>query len=291
MEKLSASRFAKKLNVDTYELLNALKAASWIKKNEGDEWELTDNGKNNGGVAVPAKGKLPKYIAWPEALEPEIKIILEKNAVALATVTKMAEKVNVPAQKLNLIFSELGWIEKDIRGWVATKLGKQAGGRQRERAESGSLFVLWPESILENAVFKEALSGSGQPEEKSSGYEINFRNKFPAHFRTQDGHFVRSRAEVIIDDYLYHNQVIHAYERKVGIEEELYCDFYIPVGKKVYIEYWGKEGDEKYEARKARKIELYRKNELNLIELTDADINSLDDTLPGKLLKYEIKGY
>jgi S-adenosylmethionine/arginine decarboxylase-like enzyme len=77
----------------------------------------------------------------------------------------------------------------------------------------------------------------------------------------------------------------------VPIEEELYCDFYIPLGKKVYIEFWGKTDDEQYDKRMIKKIEIYKKHQLNLIELGDADILNLDDILPGKLLKYEIKGY
>jgi len=64
----------------------------------------------------------------------------------------------------------------------------------------------------------------------------------------------------------------------------------IPIGKKVYIEYLGLEGEAKYDKRSEIKRELYTKNAFNLIELHPNDINNLDDILPGKLLKYEIKG-
>jgi len=114
--------------------------------------------------------------------------------------------------------------------------------------------------------------------------EENFRSKFPANYRTDDGHKVRSKAEQIIDNWLYRSKIVHAYERRVPIEQELYCDFFIPIGN-VWIEYWGLE-EEKYLKRKDLKKELYKKNEKNLIELTDKDIENLDDILPLKLRDY-----
>ena len=114
--------------------------------------------------------------------------------------------------------------------------------------------------------------------------EKNFRDKFPAKYRTEDGHWVRSKAELIIDNWLYRGRIVHAYERRVPIEEKLLCDFFIPIGK-VWIEYWGIE-DEKYLKRKELKKDLYKKYDKNLIELTDKDIENLDDILPLKLRPY-----
>jgi hypothetical protein len=51
------------------------------------------------------------------------------------------------------------------------------------------------------------------------------------------------------------------------------------------------EDDPKYVERKHTKIEIYKKHELNLIELNDSDISNLDDHLPRKLLQYSIKVY
>ena len=104
---------------------------------------------------------------------------------------------------------------------------------------------------------------------------------------------MRSRAELLIENWLYQYGIVHAYERRLNIEEECYCDFYIPHGpgrpQAVYIEYWGLEGDQKYGERKKKKLELYRKNEIPLIELNDADIVNLDDVLARKLLQFKIK--
>lgn len=66
----------------------------------------------------------------------------------------------------------------------------------------------------------------------------------------------------------------------------MYCDFYIPTGK-VYIEYWGSD-EEKYLARKDKKLEIYKKYAFKLIQLTDKDIYNLDDILPRKLLEFGV---
>lgn len=118
----------------------------------------------------------------------------------------------------------------------------------------------------------------------------NFREKYIARHRTTDGHMVRSKAEMLIDNWLYSAEIVHAYERKLPIKEEVYCDFYIPT-EKIYIEYWGLENDQKYAKRKAIKKNIYKKYDFKLIELTDDDIFNLDDVLPKKLLEFGIKTY
>src|SRR5690606_33797530 len=112
-------------------------------------------------------------------------------------------------------------------------------------------------------------------------------DKFKPTHRAMDGHWVRSKAEGLIDNWLYMSGIAHAYERLLPVEEELYCDFYIPSGK-VYIEYWGIESDPKYKARKEAKKEIYSKYGFNLIELSDDHVQNLDDFLPKMLLKFNV---
>ena len=86
------------------------------------------------------------------------------------------------------------------------------------------------------------------------------------------------------------SEIVHVFERKLPIKEDVYCDFYLPVGK-VYIEFWELENDKKYRERKLEKIKIYGKYGFNLIELDDADIQNLDDIQPKKLLKFGIQAY
>jgi hypothetical protein len=213
------------------------------------------------------------------------------------TATKVGESVGLSANRVNAILVELGWITKGDgeHGWVTTTQGKKNGGIDKEFGTGKTPFVQWPAALLSNRVFTDAVlelkgekSSAQELSTDTKSEEVGFREKFPAKLRAADGHMVRSRGELLIDNYLYYKQIIHAYERKAPIDEDLYCDFYLPTGN-VYIEYWGLEEDASYAKRKAKKLALYSANNLNLIELKDADIENIDDLFPPKLRKFGIK--
>ncbi len=294
MEYISTSALANELDVKSSDLFDNLKTLGWIER-KNDKWVLTETGKKKGGQ-TRSNPKFGEYIVWPENIS--IDNGQQKDRPKLINATAIGKHFDISSQRLNLILSELGWIEKDIAGWELTKLGKNLGGKQLEHETSGGTYVLWPETILTNknlsSVFKDIpdITSSTQPTTKEAPKIIsdNFREKFPATFRTKDGHMVRSRAEVIIDNALYDYKLAHAYERKLPIEEDLYSDFFIP-SENVYIEFWGMEEDPKYAERKKAKIEIYKKYDFKLIELNDSDISNLDDHLPKKLLKFNIKVY
>jgi hypothetical protein len=295
MEYISTSTLANELDIRSGDLFDRLKTLGWINR-KNDKWVLTDLGKQKGGQ-TRNNPKFGEYIVWPENIS--IGGGQQKNKPKLLNATTIGKHFDISSQRLNLILSELGWIEKDIAGWEVTKLGKSLGGRQFEHETSGGTYVLWPESILDNrnltSVFRDTPTTT-EPQKTQGDKEPaktiadNFREKFPATFRTKDGHMVRSRAEVIIDNALYDYKLAHAYERKLPIEEDLYSDFFIPT-ENVYIEFWGMEEDPKYAERKKFKIEIYKKYDFKLIELNDSDISNLDDYLPKKLLKFNIKVY
>ena len=197
------------------------------------------------------------------------------------TPTQIGEKLNKTAKEINGFLSEVNFIKKCDSGWELTELGKKNGGIQNNY--KGNLSVYWKIEILNNKIFKNAV----EPQEVKDKDETDFRNKFKAEYRTNDGHYVRSRAEVIISNWLFGECIAHAYEKRIPIEEDVYCDFYIPKGK-IYIEFWGYEDDKKYLARKQKKRELYKKYNLNLIEIDNSKINNIDDFLPRELLKFGI---
>jgi len=117
----------------------------------------------------------------------------------------------------------------------------------------------------------------------------DIRKQWEAKERCTDGHYVRSRAEVIIDNYLFNNRHVHAYEKKVFLpnnpDEILLSDFFIPTHN-VYIEFWGLN-TERYKDNRERKTKLYENNKIDVIHLTDKEIKILDDILPGLLHKYK----
>ena len=231
-------------------------------------------------------------------------IVVEKPKQAnFLSSTTLGEKLGIGSRKVNLVLSELGWIERATKGWVPTAQGKKLQAESREIRQSGIPYVVWPEAIVSSRILTntvQELLGSkvSEPKIKSEDVSVQEKNekqvglrdkldKFKPTHRAMDGHWVRSKAEGLIDNWLYMSRIVHAYERLLPIEEVLYCDFYVPAGK-VYIEYWGLENDPKYKERKEKKKEIYKKYGFNLIELNDQHIQNLDDYLPKMLLKFNV---
>lgn len=292
MSQVSTTALAKIHNIPPKELFSQLVELGYILKQD-DNWILTDSGIKNGG-SIKESAQYGQYIVWPE----DLNLNKPQANSQLITSTSIGKNFDLPANKINFILSELGWVQKGLKGWVVTEQGKKQGGIQSEDKKSGIPYVRWPEGIIQAKSLNETirhvkgLDTLPEPElTKATNEEsVEFREKFEAKHRSADGHMVRSKAEMLIDNWLYMAEIVHAYERKLPIEEDVYCDFYIPTGK-VYLEYWGYENDSKYLARKKKKIVLYHKYGFNLIELQDKEVQNLDDVLPRLLLKYGVQAY
>lgn len=207
--------------------------------------------------------------------------------------TRLSEHFHIRPYKVNPTLAELGLLEKVENGWVATPRGLAVGAQEKVDPRKNNQYVVWSPEVLENSIFLYAFqtmtedsSTEPSPQSNDSGFRERLRSV--AKHRTNDGHWVRSKAEALIDNWLYVMGLVHAYERRLPIAEEAYCDFYIPQGR-IYIEYWGYENDPQYAARKQEKLQLYRANELNLLELSDEHIEQLDDRLPILLRKFGVK--
>lgn len=103
--------------------------------------------------------------------------------------------------------------------------------------------------------------------------------------RTADGHFVGSKEEVIIDNWLYMAGIRHVPGKRLPLEEDVYVGFYLPEGR-LCLEYWPESGEAKDRNWKRR---VYQNNHFNLIELKDEDFYNLDDVLSQKLLSCGIR--
>lgn len=301
MEYISTSALANELDIKSSDLFDKLKILGWVDK-RNDKWILTDLGKQKGGQ-TKTNPKFGEYVVWPENIS--IDNEQQNGKAKLINATALGKHFNISSQQLNLLLNELGWIEKTVAGWGLTKLGKTIGGKQFEHETSGGSYVLWPETVLQNKDLLEQFHET--PKEKPTSKEENaiiskseadtvddFRKKYPAEYRTKDGHYVRSKAELTIDDSLYLWGIAHAYEKKLpNTTENVYSDFHIPSGngrpKAVYIEYWGMENDDKYNQRKNKKIEIYNQLGLSLIQLNDADIKNIEDSLQKYLLQHGIR--
>lgn len=242
-----------------------------------------------------AKESAASYVVTPQPHAPQ-----DANN-SLLNPTALGKQFKLDATQINQVLFDLGWIEKDGKGWKPSALGEKLKAQKKLFTKNNNPYVVWHPDICKSRILQNAASeflsietaylsipkNTSIPEEAADKPK-GFREKFPPTIRTADGHMVRSRGEAMIDDYFYRHNIVHAYEPLVPVEEEMYCDFLLPKYR-LYIEYWGLENNPKYKARKTRKLEIYRQNELKLIEIADKDINNLEDYLTGQLVKLGYK--
>ncbi|TFH90353.1 glycerol kinase [Vibrio ouci] len=286
-DKISTTALAKLRSLEAKELFNELKTAGYINRGE-DGWVLTELGSKFGGEYVNHT-KFGQFIVWPENL------LIDTDATSGKTLsaTQIGQRFSLNAKKINQLLQELGWIEKTDDGWHVTASGLTVGGYQREDKESGQKFAVWHDSIARNKRLRQSVvEFSGQDAEAHATDKSlsSFRQKFEAKHRTLDGHYVRSKGELIIDNWLYMNGVVHAYDRQLPIEQDVLSDFYLPSGK-VYLQYWGSDTGEVPETERQAIRQIYEQHNFALIEVLPEEVAQLDDVLPARLKAFGIKAY
>lgn len=286
-DKISTTALAKQRDIDAKQLFNQLKSAGYINRSD-EGWVLTEIGNKFGGEYVN-HSKFGQFIVWPENL------LIDTTATSGKTfsATQIGQRFSLNAKKVNQLLQELGWIAKAEDGWQVTESGLTVGGYQRTDKESAQHFVVWHDSIVRNKRLKQSvLEFSGQDAEIHSTDKSlsSFRQKFEAKHRTLDGHYVRSKGELIIDNWLYMNGVVHAYDRQLPIEQDVLSDFYLPTGK-VYLQYWGDDSGDTEEKQQHEIRAIYQAHNFALIEVFATEIDKLDEVLPAKLKPFGIKAY
>jgi len=120
-------------------------------------------------------------------------------------------------------------------------------------------------------------------------YKRKFLPQRATSFKCLDGHIVKSKGELVIDNHLYHLGLEHEYENTIRIRgNPIKYDWYLPEFD-VYIEYWGYFGKE-YMKRKEEKLNLYQKGKLTLISIEDVMLKDIYSTLENELvnvIKYD----
>ncbi len=286
-EKISTSALAKMRQIEAKLLFADLKRAGYIVRKD-DHWILTEEGTKYGGEYVDHP-KFGPFIVWPTNLHIELATSSGKTYSA----TQLGEKLKLNAKRMNQLLSELGWISKSDEGWSLTEAGIRAGGHLRVDKESNHTFVVWHDIVLRNKRLKQSvIEFLGQDAESHSTDKSlsNFRQKFEAKHRTLDGHYVRSKGEVLIDNWLYLAGVVHAYERQLPIAQDVTSDFYLPSGK-VYLQFWGSDTGEMSESEQEKIRAVYKQHNFNLIEVEPSEVDRLDEVLPKRLRQFGIQAY
>lgn len=286
-DKLSTSALAKQRESEPKALFNQLKSAGYIVRNQ-DKWVLTERGESFGGEYVEHK-KFGQFIVWPENLL----IDTASTTGATLTATQLGQSLKLSAKKINLLLNELGWIRREEDGWHITNTGLKVGGEQREDKATNNAFVVWHDTVAKNKRLKQSVVEFLGKDAESHSTDVsfsNFRQKFEAKHRTLDGHYVRSKGELLIDNWLYMAGVVHAYERPLPITTEVVSDFYLPSGK-VYIQFWGSDKGAIDTKQKETTQKIYKEHGFALIEIYPEDISNLDSVLPPLLRQFGIKAY
>lgn len=111
----------------------------------------------------------------------------------------------------------------------------------------------------------------------------NIPNPTGLTYKTSDGHIVRSKAEMLIDNWLISHNIQHYYEKQIP-NTQFFCDFYLPEPYDMYVEYWGRLDNPGYNEHAQKKIRKYEELKLNWVGIIDSDIQNLDNALSEKIL-------
>ena len=293
--KISTSALARSLELPVKDLFQKLEQAGWIERQD-DNWALTEKGRNEGGEYT-THIKYGTYIVWPELIAtPEEEEAEQDIDYRALTASQVGERNHLSARQINLMFAELGWIRRSGKGWELLPHGKQAGGLQKQTHKQIP-YVCWPEQVLHNPNVmmslkdvKADLSHAIGLDELADNEISQYRTRYPAKLRAADGHMLRSKPELIIDNWLYMAGIVHAYERRLPVVSEAYAEFYLPGGN-VYLEYLGQETDHDYRQKKEIKLNLYKTYDLNVIALNEEQLRHLDIYLPRLLQEHGIRIY
>ena len=98
---------------------------------------------------------------------------------------------------------------------------------------------------------------------------------------------VKSRAELVIANWLFCRGFEFVYEKKANVNQRVISDFYL-TKYDVYIEFWGLKTPA-YIKRKKKKIKIYKKNHLKLIEMNDDSLRDLNQFFEKEFAKFNIK--
>ena len=106
-------------------------------------------------------------------------------------------------------------------------------------------------------------------------------------YKCNDGHYVKSKSERDIDNFLNKYHIRHYYEPELSIDDNpdhsIHPDFYLPQ-QDLYIEHWGKDNDKQYRESMEYKLDIYRKRKITLIcTYEDEDMEDIEGTLKRKL--------
>jgi hypothetical protein len=278
---LSRSALAEKLAVSLKELTQLLIESGWLIHNDnaekGKEWKLSAKGEFEGGVYRESK-KFGTYIVWPESVisHPAITGITD----SLISATRIGRHYSLPAKIINRLLAEMGWLSHYAKGWKITALGTLNGGVQASNKETGVPYVSWQRSLLTQPSFEQQVKCY-------QGLELEtLLIDEKVHFLSLDGRYIASTAELLIANYLYIAGLSYAYRRTIilSADDSILSDFYLAKAN-IHIHFQAIDIPPSELSQQLVRQTLSKKYHLNIIELSLADTDHLDQVLAKALLE------
>jgi hypothetical protein len=276
---ISTTALARQLHKESKELFILLAQGGWMLKVD-NHWQLTEKGKFEGGIYINHP-KYGEYIAWPESVQDHQLLRLLPEAPLSAS--HIGNKVDLPARLINLLLAERGWLKKHIRGWLLTPRGKAIGGEQHASEQTGIPYATWPETLLDNSLFLQAIA-------QVTG--VSFTQPVAqAYACALSGQHVKSREELIVENWLYIAGINHARDYTLSAGgETINADFFLPE-LQVCIDIWGASDNAAALTEKLNKQDFYKKYGYDFIELQDETIAQLDEVLAKQLFHFGLAVY
>lgn len=284
---ISSSMVARRLNLPPRELFGLLQEHGWIQR-RGDRWQLTPKGEFEGGRYVKSD-RYGTYVGWPASIT-EHRIFIASGELRRWSASALGYRLGLSARMTSLLLRDIGWTRPAVRGWALTARGEAVGGIQERDPDSGIPQVLWPPTVLGEAVLTGRLAQLYLPPiddetEREPDLFAEARSATEAHCSI-DGHRPNSLATWQICQWLYLSGIAHACHSRLPLLEDYYCDFYLPEAQ-VYIDVWGDESGSGELADNLARRRVCEDNGLALIELRSEDLAQLDSVLPRQLLRFD----
>lgn len=216
--------------------------------------------RNRAGVVPDAS--ILRSLYWDEWLSYEK--IGERLSVDFTTIPYWLKKFNIPRRNQWETRRGKDWVEPDSE--VIYHL---------YTAEYLSIQSIADILIIPSSAVKKTLKGAGVHLRKTGYPNVS-------QYTAKDGHKVKSGMELQVDDWLYEHGIEHTYEPQIGASPYR-ADFLIG---NMYVEIWGIEGNERYEQKRKKKLEAYRRFDLNLLSVYRKDFPDLHVLEP--LLEYSV---